>query len=70
VERINLRIESVAVRESVAVARIVALSARRIHSRPAARMTIEVTLRAVEGEPEVELRRRARDTALEFLDIA
>ena len=69
-ERMAIKVASVKVRVGLVVARIVALSARKVGARPVARITLEITLRVLEGEPEVSLRRRATDAALDFLDPA
>jgi hypothetical protein len=69
-ERMRLRVDSVRVEGDLGVARVVAFSARKVGARPVARITLEITLRVLEGEPDVSLWRRARDLALDFLDPA
>jgi hypothetical protein len=68
-ERMWVRVESVKVEGGLGVARVVAFSARNVGARPVARITLEITLRVLEGEPEASLRRRARDVELDFLDV-
>jgi hypothetical protein len=69
-ERMRVKVDSVAVEDGLAVARVVALSARKVRGRPVARITLEVTLRVAEGEPKADLRRRARAAALDYLDVS
>ena len=69
-ERMSVRVRSMRVAGNLAVARVVALSARQLDSRPVAKVTLQITLRALQGEPDVSLRRRAKDAALDFLDVS
>jgi hypothetical protein len=54
---------------SLAVARVVAVSRRKVHGRVAARIDVEVTFRA-DGVATKDIAGRARDAAVEFLDVA
>jgi hypothetical protein len=69
-ERMRVKVDSVGAEDGLVVARVVSLSDRKIVGRPVARITLEVTLRVAEDESKVGLRRRARDKALEFLDVS
>ena len=54
----------------LAVARVEATSARKVHGRPVARINLRVTFSVARGEPASVLRQRARDEAVAFLDVA
>jgi hypothetical protein len=69
-ERMQVRVDSVRVEGDLRAARVVAVSARKVGARPVARITLEIALRVVEGEPEVSLRRRAKGLAFGLLDPA
>lgn len=70
-ERMKIRLISVTVRprEGLAVARAQAVSARKLRGKPVATIGLEVRLRVPAGEPLHITRQRARDAAVDFLDV-
>jgi len=70
-ERMKIRLVSVTVcpEEGVAVARVQAVSARKVGGRPVAIIGLEVRLQVPAGEPPHITRQRARDAAVDFLDV-
>jgi hypothetical protein len=68
-ERMRVKVESVSIQDSLAVAHVVVVSSRKITGRPVAKIAIEITLRVSGGEPETSVRNRARTVALDFLDV-
>jgi hypothetical protein len=71
-EAMRLRVRSVRVLadERLAVARVSAVSKRKMRGRVAARIDLEVLVEIASGERESTIRARARDEALGFLDLA
>jgi len=49
---------------ALAVARVLAVSGRKVHGKVAARIELEAALEAVRGETLEEVRRRLRDEAV------
>lgn len=70
-ESLRVRVRSVELipEAHLAVARVVATSARKVRGRPAARIDLTVLFRVTRGDRGARLRLRARDEALAFLDV-
>jgi hypothetical protein len=70
-EPLRIRVNSVKVisHAGLAVARVSATSARKVSGRRAARIELRLHLLVVQGERESDMRRRARDLALDYLDV-
>jgi hypothetical protein len=69
-EHMRIRVRSVErADDGLAVARVVAVSARRVGGRAVARVELVVTFRA-KGMAKKDLATRARAVAVEFLDVA
>ena len=71
-ELMRIRVAAVRVhrRHRFAVARVSATSARKVSGRPVARIDLRVTFKVARGEPVRTTRQRARETALDYLDVS
>ena len=67
----RIRVMSVAMcpEDRVAVARVQAVSARKLRGRPVAIIEVEVRLQVPADESPHVTRRRAREAAVDFLDV-